>query len=140
MAHAIDTEDVDLAMGLLTALVAVVPGNQASVELSSMGADSVLAMPRAREHAGYPYALGLAALTAGTRGEFSLAEELADAATAAAQASSDPGLSVVPLDLVVATVRINGLIMRGAWSEAAQVQVRAAELGRTYGQVGFAAN
>src|SRR5215471_18761297 len=104
-----------------------------------MRADAVLALPRAQEDPGYPNALALAAFWAAIRGEFSLAEELCEAAMNAEAAQDVASPSVVPLELNVALIRINVAIMRGAWSEAAQRQIETAQLGRAYGLDGFAA-
>jgi predicted ATPase len=136
MAHALDIEDIDLAMGLLMSFR---PGLQIGEELS-LRADAVLALPSARQHPGYPYALGLAAMQAWSRGEHSLAEELCDAAIEAEQAQGVPSPSAVPLGLPVGMVRTAAAIMRGAMSEAAQSVKEGAELARAHGHVGFAAN
>jgi hypothetical protein len=122
----------------MSLLMTVVPRLQVSEELS-MRADAVLALPGARQHPGYPYVLALAAGRAWRRGEYTIAEQLVEAATAAQDSLGVPTPSAVPLDLPVNMIRTTTAIMRGAMSEAAQSTRQAAELARAHGHVGWAA-
>jgi hypothetical protein len=129
MAHALDAQDVDLAMGLVPIQM---PGFQLRYILRT-SADPVLSLPGAPEHPGYPRALVTAAWQAVNRGELTLAEQLVDRALDAARSLSEPADHIVPLEVQARMVRIRIALATGAWPAVVQLSLAQLEQMRADG-------
>jgi predicted ATPase/class 3 adenylate cyclase len=131
MAHALDTQDVDLAMGLVSNAV---PAMQLRYQLR-MPADPVLSLPGARDHPGYPVALMIAAWQAANRGELTLAEQLVDRALETEGALSTPVARVAPIDAQANMLRVRLAAATGAWPEVVRQSLANMEQWRALGLV-----
>jgi len=132
MAHAIDTEDVDLAMSLVPT---VMPAFHLRYQLR-MPVDPVLALSGAREHPGYPLALMTAAWQAVNRGEFTVAAELVGRALDAERADSSPASSVIPLELEANVVLSRVAAANGAWADVVRYSLATADEAQSRGLPG----
>jgi predicted ATPase/class 3 adenylate cyclase len=134
MFHALDTQDVDLAIGELVAMDAT-RGLQTGYELR-LPAEAVIALPGAAEHPDYLAALVVAAFHAAERGDLDRADQHLDMAAALAGESNTEDGPTSPTALSVAALHVNELAgqARGAWRDAATASVEAAELSRARGR------
>ncbi len=126
MNHAIDTDDVDLALRLLRyAPGAGQTGYEVRVPVDAID------LAGAAEHPVYPYALGLAALFAAFRGDREAAETLGDDALAAVRRlDSDLGPRV---EMVVSNSRVSLAFQIGVLHDAAVHGERSVDIARSLG-------
>src|SRR5262249_58551361 len=124
MAHAIDAQDLDVAMGLTTSSMFGPYGH--GYGRLAFAAEPVLALPGAQRHPSYPRALMHAAFQAMDRGELGLARQRCAAAleTARALAVPDPGL---PLDVIACWLHYQVAMATGAFRESAAVLLEGAD-------------
>jgi hypothetical protein len=121
--HAIDTDNVDLALRLVR--------NTANRGLQSgwrviLPVDALLRLPGATDHPLYPVGLAAAALEAAFRGDLTRSEAAGQEALAAAgRLASDPDV-----DVLVSWARYLQAIAIGAWDEAAAETEHTVELAR----------
>ncbi|MET0628601.1 MAG: AAA family ATPase [Acidimicrobiia bacterium] len=127
-AHAVDTENLDLAVRMLEATP---PWSQQIAHQVSFPVDDVMAMPGVEDHSSYPVVLVVAATIADRRGEGVRARELADAALEVERAASTP--PCYEIDIVAARWFIEGLVMSSAGlnDDAAAAYQEAANCFRT---------
>jgi predicted ATPase/class 3 adenylate cyclase len=137
MAHALDTQDLDLAVGLL---VNAAFAFQVVRYVLRLPADPVLALPGAREHPGFPVALMRAASEAVERGELALAEELVQHAIDGERALGVPAPSIVPLDVLADNVRVRVATATSSWPVVVRVSLESAQRCRAYGLSSIAAS
>ena len=124
-AHAVDTDDLDLAVRLLEATSLTV-GIQTDRVLT-LPVEPVLAVPGVEQHPGYPVVLMAAAFAADRRGEATLAREYGDAAVDTERAST--GSHPYDVDLEAYRGSLEGFIemSTGAWDESAAAFLEAAD-------------
>ena len=134
MNHAIDTDDIDLALRLVYNTPPV--GEQAGYRLL-FPIDAVLRIPGVADHPLYPFGLAVAAGAAAARGDLDRSVGACEEAlAAAARLSSDLEHRV---GLLVATARSIRAIAIGAWDEAVGHLEQAAEFGRATNRSGYVA-
>jgi predicted ATPase len=133
-AHAVDTNNLDLAVTLLES-TSLVPAQTGEALL--LPPEPVLAMTGVELHPGYPLVLMAAAFAAEPRGEARLALEYGDAALDAERAVTGPRPYTV--DLSAHRDYLSGLVAlsRGAWDEAAAAFLEADDFYRRADQVGL---
>jgi predicted ATPase/class 3 adenylate cyclase len=123
--HAIDTNNVDLALRLVhnTSNRGVQIGWRLILPI-----DSVLGLPGAVDHPLYPFGLAIAAEHAAFRGDLARAEAACEEAMASARRV---GIDPVEVDIIVSASRCAGAIAAGAWDEAAEHEENALALARS---------
>jgi predicted ATPase/class 3 adenylate cyclase len=128
MSFAVDRDDVDLALELLTAsFTPAETGYPLRLPTDALGLDG------APEHPLYPLGLAVAAVQAALHGDRIDADRLCDEALAAARRfGSDPNRRV---DEWVATARQGLAFSAGAFPDAARFAEQAAEIGRVTGRL-----
>ena len=136
-AHAVDANDLDLAVTLLDSTC--FHGNQIGYWLR-LPFEPVLAIPGVEQHPGYPLVLMAAAFASDMRGEAHRALEYGDGALAAEQATTDP--RPYARDLIATRSILGGFIATstGAFDEAADAYLDGAERLRRAGRLGEASN
>ena len=131
---AVDALDADRALRLVRSLP------HATLQIGyalRLPMETLLELPGAPEHPEYPYALALAAWSAGSHGDRELAEQRADEALAAeARLGTHPDGEI---DAVVLIAMVWVALSDGAWVEAGEMQARAAAFYQSAGQLGYAA-
>jgi predicted ATPase/class 3 adenylate cyclase len=127
MNWAVDTDDVDLAFGLLRAF----PGPFQVGFARWPPAKPALGLTGASEHPDYPYALAVAAVEAAFRGDRGPAEDLCEQALTADQRSGPD--SEHPVETMVEAARIALAFAVGDWHAAALHSERQVELWRKTG-------
>jgi len=134
MAHAIDVEDIGLALELLDS----VPPAQIGFALH-LPAEPVLALPHVEGHQAYPVALWASGFEAVWRGDLALAEQRAHQALDGASRRDPTEGSVVPFESRVCALR--GYIgnARGAFAECAGAFLEAAAIVESKELIGLAA-
>jgi predicted ATPase/class 3 adenylate cyclase len=133
MNHAIDTDNVDLALRLLLHT----PSAFQIGYVLRLPVDPLFELTGAAEHPLYPYGLATAAYRAAEQGDVDTTERCCAAALVAMERlGRDPDH---PVDLTVSVAR--GIVARtiGAYGDAAAHFERAAEIARSAGQLGVAA-
>jgi predicted ATPase/class 3 adenylate cyclase len=123
MTHAIDSQDVDLALGLLESLPRAQIGKQLHLP-----ADPVLALPDVDQHPAYPIALIVAAFDAIRVGEVFQAEQRAQEALEAARIFGDREQDIVPFDGLVSVLRGFIANARGAFVECGEAFLEGAAI------------
>ncbi len=136
MAQAVDTQDVDLAVGLLACTAR---GFLVGYQLR-LAADPVLALPGVERHRGYPVALMVAAWEAADRGELDVAQRRCEEAINAERSMGVPAETVMPLDVQVCSIGTRVATATGAWSEVARISLEGAERSRAHGLLHSAAS
>jgi hypothetical protein len=130
---AVDALDADTALRLVRSL----PDTTVQVGYAlRLPMETLLALPGASEHPEYPYALTMAAHSAGFHGDRDLAERHALAALAA-----ETRLGTHPdgeIDAQVLVARVLVVFSDGAWVEAAAMQARGAAYFQSAGRLGYA--
>jgi predicted ATPase/class 3 adenylate cyclase len=123
MNQAIDTEDVDLALRLVSNTL--FEGDQVGYRLV-LPVDAVLQLPGADGHSLYPLALAVAANHAAARGDLDRVEVTGEEALAASERlGPDPDRRV---EALVAAARGTAAMAKGNWGEAAEHLQHAATL------------
>jgi predicted ATPase/class 3 adenylate cyclase len=129
MNHAIDSDDTDLAFGILHSLPP--PGFLALNELR-LQVEPLLALPDAGEHPLFPFGAAVAAEQAARQGDRGSTIAWCDEALAAKQRlGADPDNDV---DWIVCIARANLAAAAGQFSEAAAYAQRAVEFNRAAGR------
>ena len=134
-AHAVDTDDLDLAIRLLesTSLIPVQTGH-----VLTLPVEPVLAVTGVEQHPGYALVLMAAAFVADRRGEATLAREYGDAALDAERASTASHPYAVDLgSFRIMLAAFIGMSM-GAWDESAAAFLEAADRHRRAQSMGLA--
>jgi len=125
MAHAVDTGNVEVALGLLTT-----PQHSFAVGALPPFPLGALELDGATEHPLYPTGLSMAAYFAATRGEVDRTEQLCDAALEAAERL---GVRTPSLDCNLLINRSGACSTTGAFAVAAAYGEEAAEIARSAG-------
>jgi predicted ATPase/class 3 adenylate cyclase len=122
--HAVDTDDLDLAVKLLESTTFNIGDIGFALRLPI---EPVLTVPGVQQHPGYPLVLMTAGFAADARGEPNRAREYGDAALDAEHALTAP--RSYTLDLIGARYILAGFIAfsTGAWDEAAAAFLESAE-------------
>jgi len=126
-AHAVDTDDLDLAVRLLeaTSLIPIQTGY-----VLTLPVEPVLAVPGVEQHPGYPVVLMAAAFAADRRGEATRAREHGDAALDAERASTGSHPYAVDLEALRSSLAGFIAMSMGAWDESAAAFLEAADRNR----------
>ena len=137
MNHAIDTDNVDVALRLLRAATGTA-GAQVGYELR-LPVDPILELTGAFEHPLYPYGLAFAAIRTAQRGDLEAAETLCEQALDAQQRLGADDLELL-IDVFVTATRAAIVYVSGAVHDAAVHLDRNLELVRPTGDLAWIAS
>jgi predicted ATPase len=133
--YAVDTADIDLALGLVRH--SPPPGDQLGLTLH-LPIPVILELPGAASHDLYPYALARSAASATSRGELDHVERDCQEALQASRRLSSQNERLW-VEFLTAVARANRLIALGQWRESAGYAEQAAAIARKDGRESHAA-